>query len=268
MKSKIFKKLFIFASKIFFIRSNQLAEKERDRMADQPIKTELQDFDVDQFRDQTTETFEKYKNVIFGALLAIVLIGGGYYAYSNLYMKPKNENANKAIFKAEAMFEKDSFLLALNGSGAALAGQMGGSYEGFLDIIANYSGTEAANRAHYGAGVSLLRLGKADEAIKYLESYDGKDGPTQATAYGLLGDAYSELNDNEQALSYYQKAIKESPNEMITPIFMRKAAFLQETSMNNASSALALYKEIEQKYPEAAERLNIAKDVVRLEQGK
>ncbi|AFC25341.1 tetratricopeptide domain protein [Saprospira grandis str. Lewin] len=268
MKSRFFKKLFIFASKFFFTRSNQLAEKERDIMADQPIKTELQDFDVDQFRDQTTETFEKYKNVIFGALLAVVLIGGGYYFYSDFYMKPRNENANKAIFQAEAMFQKDSFLLALNGTGAALAGQMGGSYEGFLDIIANYSGTDAANRAHYGAGASLLRLGKAEEAIKYLEAYNGKDGYSQAAAYALLGDAYSETNDNEQALSYYEQAAKESPNAMMTPIYMRKAALFNEVVMNNASRALELYKEIEQKYPEAAERLNISKDVVRLEQGK
>lgn len=237
-------------------------------MADQPIKTELQDFDVDQFRDQTAETFEKYKKVIIGALTAILFVAVGYYVYTNVIMKPRNENANKAIFQAEAMFENDSFLMALNGTGAALEGQIGGSYEGLLDVIANYSGTSAANVAHYNAGVSLLRLGKAEEAIKYFEAYNGKDGLTQAAAYALLGDAYSELQQNDQALSYYEKSTKESPNSLLTPIYMRKTALFNEVVMNNATRALELYKEIEQKYPEAAERLNIAKDVVRLEQGK
>ena len=39
----------------------------------------------------------KYKNVITGAILALILIVGGIMAYSNYVVKPKNAEADKAM---------------------------------------------------------------------------------------------------------------------------------------------------------------------------
>lgn len=53
-------------------------------------------------------------------------------------------------------------------------------------------------------------------------------------------------------------------NELTSPIYMMKAANLLE-SMDELEDALALYKEIKQKYPDSTEGRNIEKYISRVE---
>lgn len=226
----------------------------------EPARTEIEEFDLDEFRDNAVGTFEKYKNLIYGGILLIVLIGGGFYVYSQMYMGPRKENANNEIYRAQRYFEIDSFQLALNGR--ELPGQQG-NFMGFLDIIQEYGGTPAANSAHYYAGASLLHIGKFDEAIKYLKAYKGKDGLTQAAAYSMMADAKSELKETDAAIKMYVKAADHYPNPATSPIYLRKAGLLSEVE-GKAEEALKYYERVEKEYPQTAQTMNISKDIVRV----
>ena len=154
--------------------------------------------DIVDAKDSLQESFEKNKGLILGLIAAFVLVVGGYLFYQYGIMAPKEKAVMESMYKAEYQFSRDSFALALENPG--------GEAEGFLDIIENYAGTEAANTAKYYAGVSYLNLGRFEEAIDYLESYSASGKITPAWKQGALGDAHSELGDFDKALSHYKKA--------------------------------------------------------------
>src|SRR5690606_14179072 len=115
----------------------------------------------------------------------------------NFIVAPKEEKAANALFSAERWFEMDSLQYTLNGDGQR---------PGALSVIKKYSGTKAANLAHYYAGLSFLRSGDAKNAIVHLEKFDGQGTPLQFLAYGALGDAYMESNNPAKGVENYKKA--------------------------------------------------------------
>src|SRR5579862_4237504 len=88
--------------------------------------------------------WNKFQKPITIAVTAVVVIVGGWYAYQNWFVQPKEDQAEDAIYKAQQYFAMDSLNLALNGDGTS---------KGFVYIIKNYDGTKTANLAKYYAGV-------------------------------------------------------------------------------------------------------------------
>lgn len=159
------------------------------------------------------------------------------------------------MFMAVDYFEKDSFNLAVNGDG---------NYLGFLDIIEDYGITKAANRAKYYAGISFLHMGQFEDAIDYLNDFKTDDLLLGPIAEGAKGDAYLELGETDKALKQYEKAYSLTDNELTTPIYMMKAANLLE-SMDELEDALALYKDIKEKYPDSTEGTSVERYIARVE---
>ncbi|MGL5947319.1 MAG: tetratricopeptide repeat protein, partial [Sediminibacterium sp.] len=116
---------------------------------------------------------------ILAVLVVALVIGGGYYGYKEYIQKPKEEKAADALFKAQQYFAIDSLNLVLNGDG---------QNKGALYVIKNYGGTKAANLAHYYAGVSYLKLGDFNNAVKYLKDFSTDAKQVQLLALGCLGD--------------------------------------------------------------------------------
>jgi tetratricopeptide (TPR) repeat protein len=135
---------------------------------------------------------------------------------------------------------------------------------GFLSIIKDYSGTDAANLANYYAGICYINIGNFDAAVSFLNDFkpDGTVGPTMK--YGALGDAYSELNQMDKAKENYTKAAEASDNELLTPYYLKKLALLHETQTEYAK-ALEIYRRIKSKYPNSNEALSIDKYIARAE---
>ncbi len=210
--------------------------------------------DVEEVYSKTEEFVENNKKSLSIIVTAIVALVGLYLAYSNFYQAPRETEAKSNMYAAEQFFAKDSFNLAINGDGV--------NYYGFLDIIENYSGTKAANLAHYYVGVSYLRLGNYEEAIDYLKQFDGEDIIVSTMAIGLIGDAYSELGNDEQALEYYEKALKHNANKFTTPYFLMKAAATAER-LGKYQDAFENYTTIQKEYPESTEAREIEKYIER-----
>lgn len=200
--------------------------------------------------------FEKNQTLITAIIVGLIVIVGGWFAYTNLYLEPRNEEAVEQMFQAQFQFEQDSFALALTNPGAG--------YGGFLDIIDNYSGTKAANISKYYAGISYLNLGEFDAAIDYLEDYSADGSITPIMKYGALGDAYSELGDYDKALSMYKKASNAEDNNVLTPYYLKKMGMLLEYQ-SKPDEALSAYKRIKAEYPLAPDATNIEKYIIRAE---
>ncbi len=197
---------------------------------------------------------EDNQNKILMILAALVILVGAYMAYKYLIKAPKEKEATAQLFKAEAQFARDSFALALENPG--------GGYEGFIDIIDNYSGTKAANISKYYAGVSYLNMGRFEDAIEYLEGFSPSGDVTPMMKAGALGDAYSENGDMDKAISLYKKASSYS-NELMGPYYLNKLALAYQSIDDNAN-ALSAYKSIVDKYPSSTEAKDAEKYILRL----
>jgi TolA-binding protein len=199
--------------------------------------------------------WERYGKVGSYALLAIVVIVAGFIAYRNLVSEPNEKKATEAMFRAEQYYRLDSARLALNGDNINA---------GFLKIIARYGGTKAANLASFYAGSCYLKMGDYNNAIKYLKDFSTAVQQLQERDYGLLGDAYSELNRKEEAAEQYKKAgTYFEKDELLSPEYLFRSGYLYE-SMGKNSDAIAMYRIIKDKYPTSQRGADIDKYLARL----
>jgi tetratricopeptide (TPR) repeat protein len=185
--------------------------------------------------------WEKNSKVTMIVGAAIIILVGGYFGYKSFVLKPKEIKAADAMFRAEEYYRMDSVNLALNGDG---------QFPGFLSVISKFGGTDASNLAHFYAGSCYLKSGDDQNAIKHLKKFSSSSKQIQARAYKLLGDAYAGINKNTDALDYYKKAahhFEKDENNSADYLFM--AANFAHKVMNDPKEAIALYKELKEKFP-------------------
>ena len=208
-------------------------------------------------QEQATVSIPKKNQQLIVYLLAGGLIAvAGFFGYSELYQKPLEAKAADAMYVAEKYFANDSSELVLKGDATS---------KGVLYIIKEFSGTKAANLAHYYAGMSYYRLKDYNKAVEYLKDFSSDAKQVQAVAYGSIGDAYSELKKNDEAIEYYKKAGTHFPeDEAISSEYLfRAASFLELNGKNDA--ALEIYKQIKQNYPKSEKGFSIDKYISRLQ---
>jgi len=204
---------------------------------------------------KTEHYIEENRNTVIYIVLGIVALVAIYFAFKRYYIAPKEKEAESSIFMAQRYFEQDSFRLALDGDGANV---------GLLEIINNYGITKTANLACYQAGISFLRLGEYEEAIKYLKKFSGKDKMVSTIAIGALGDAEIELGQEKDAASDYLKAAEMNENSFTSPIFLLKAGQAYEKAGNN-EKALKVYQQLKKDYPSSNEGAQIDKYITRIQ---
>jgi tetratricopeptide (TPR) repeat protein len=201
------------------------------------------------------DTWERYGKQASYVLLAIVVLVAGYIGYRKWVAEPNEKQAVAAMFRAEQYYQMDSARLALNGDNI--------NY-GFLKVIARYSSTRAANLASFYAGSCYLKLGDFNNAIKYLKDFSTSVQILQERDYGLLGDAYSELNRKEEAAEQYKKAgTYFEKDELLSPEYLFRSGYLYE-SMGKTQEAIGMYKMIKDKYPQSQRGVEIDKYLARL----
>ena len=83
-------------------------------------------------------------------------------------------------------------------------------------------------------------MGDYENAIAYMDDYDKSDAATSATAFGVIGDAFVELGQMEDAVDFYNKAANATENDFTTPLFLWKAGLSYEALGENAK-AVKLY---------------------------
>ncbi len=204
---------------------------------------------------QAKSFWARYGKVTTYVLSVIILAAAVFFGYKYFIQEPNEKKASDAMFRAEEYFRMDSARLALQGDNINA---------GFLKIMSKYSGTKAANLAGFYAASCYMKLGDFNNAVKYLKDFSTPALQVQARAYGLLGDAYSELNKKEDAVAQYKKAgTVFGQDELLSPEYLFRAGYLYE-SMGKNKEAIEMYQLIKDKYPASQRGYDIDRYLARL----
>lgn len=184
--------------------------------------------------------------IVLGSIIVVIL---AFWGYNKYITQPREAEAQEMIYPAQRNFERDSLRLALYGNGQDL---------GFIDVADEYSGTKTGNLARYYAGICHLNLGEYSQAIESLDDFSSDDGTFNVIAKGAIGDAFHELNQPEEALEYYRKAVGMDGNDFVTPIYLKKGAQTAEM-LEEWSTALKMYNRLRNEFPDASQSQEVEK---------
>lgn len=217
-------------------------------MAEQ--KNQNEHLNVEDALTQSEAFLIKYKNAIIGGVVAVIIIVAGFIMYKNLYAEPREEKAQAALFKGQEYFEQDAFEQALNGDSIG--------YTGFLKVTDDYSGTKAANLAKAYAGICYAQLGKYEEAVKMLDSFNGKDQMVAPAILGAAGNCYAQLGQLDKAASTLLSAADKADNNTLSPIFLIQAGEIL-VKQGKYDDAVNAYTKIKDKYFQSYQAMDIDK---------
>ena len=192
----------------------------------------------------------KNKKAIIGGVVAVIIIVAGVIMYKHLYAEPREEKAQAALFKGQELFEQDNFTQALNGDSIG--------YTGFLKVAEQFSGTKEANLAKAYAGLCYAHLGKFDEAVKALDSFDGNDQMVAPAMKGAMGNCYAQLGQLDKASSMLLKAADEADNTTLSPIYLKQAGEIL-VKQGKYDDAIKAYTSIKEKYFRSYQAMDIDK---------
>lgn len=180
--------------------------------------------------------YQKNQNgILLGLGALIVLIGGlVFWKYNK---EQKSAEAAIEIYESETAFAQDSFAQAI---------------VGFEEVASSYGGTPSGNIANYYAGVASLQSGKFQEAIDFLEEYKPSNDVMKALKAGVLGDAYAEAGDLDQALSSYTTSANASNNSAVAPHFINKAALLSD-KLGDKEASKGFFEMLKKDFPNSQE---------------
>ena len=210
--------------------------------------------DVTQSISSVEKFFEENGKALSAFAIALFVVVGAYIAFLKFYQEPREIEAQNEIYPAQQLFEADSFKQSVEG----FAGNAG-----FLSVAADYSGTKAGEMANYYAGISYLRLGEYDNAIRLLDDFSTDDPILSVVAKGSIGDAFLELNQTEEALEYYKKASAVNSNDFVVPFYLLKAGMLAENLAEN-KEAIKFYERIKSDFPETRQAADIDRYIARV----
>lgn len=213
---------------------------------------------LDETASKSEQWIEKNSKPLFLVLVGLVVVFLGYLGYNKFIVEPNEQEASNELAFPRKYFDEASTA----GSGIDSLLNLGlegadGKY-GFIDIAESFSGTDAGNLANYYAGVSFLQMKQYDKAIEYLSKFDSDDEVLGPIALGAIGDAFSDINQPEDALEYYEKAANKKANEFTTPLYLFKAA---QTAMNlkKFDKAESLFTKIQENHSKSDQGRDIEK---------
>jgi len=211
---------------------------------------------LDEGASKTEEWVARNQKWIYGIVGAVALCAVAYLLYDKFVKDPAEIDAANKMYQAELYFSQAVDAPAANDSLFNLSLNGGEGQSGFLDIINNHEGTDAANIAHYFAGMAFANTGKYKEAVEHLEAYKGTEENLTAQANGVIGDCFAQLNKGADALEFYEKAARSVDNSFTTPHWLFKAG-TSALALNKKADALKYFKEIKEKYETSAQGANI-----------
>lgn len=173
------------------------------------------------------------KKVVFWivgiAAVAAVFILAYLFIYRNPRINKSFEEYNAVEVKAA---QNDSLAIAM-----------------LRKVADEYEGMGGGNLAALDAGERLYEQGKYKDALDCLEMFDTDEPVIRASSYVLMGDCCVQLKKYDDALSYFDKAMKaDKENPQIAPRVLLKKANIFDAQKKYAD-ALACYEEIRDNYP-------------------
>ncbi|MCQ2284302.1 MAG: tetratricopeptide repeat protein [Bacteroidales bacterium] len=194
--------------------------------------------------------FNKYQNIIYGVLIGLLVVVCAIIAFNRFYIQKKNGEASAAIV------QPIQWLTAGDTASVKLALDGDDDNDGFLSIAKGYKLTKTSNTANYYAGLCYLKLGQKDEAMDYLKKFKKKEDIMWYACQATIADLYDENGDVNNAIKYYEKAIK-GEDPYFTPIALFKLGQIYERQGKWADASNA-YQEIENRFYNEYNRMSVA----------
>jgi tetratricopeptide (TPR) repeat protein len=219
-------------------------------MAKKEIK-KVEETVIDQPISKIEEALQKKENqkmIIYG-IIAIILFVAIIFGWRWMSQR-NNENAQNEIWKSELLFDQGQYEQAL---------------EGFEAVIEEYGSTRAGNTAKAYAGLCSKNLGNYEDAIKFLQDFDGNDNVIAPAILSALGDCYvdKENPDYSKAAQTFEQAAKAANNAQYSPLFLRKAGLAYEAA-GDQKNALKTYQNIKDNWAETSIAQSIDKYIERV----
>ncbi len=229
-------------------RGSKPKDKRGQQAADMQSTTAEVFNTLDETASKSEQWIEKNSKPLFYGLVIVIVLILGFLGYNKYVVEPTELKASNELAFPRKYFDEASTA----GSGVDSLLQLGldgadGKY-GFLDIASEFSGTKAGNVANYYAGVSYLKMKEYQKAIDYLSKFDSDDELLGPIALGAIGDAFSDIDQPEEALDYYEKAANKKDNEFSSPLYLMKAGKVA-MELGKFSKAEKLFTKIKEKYP-------------------
>ncbi len=187
--------------------------------------------------------FAKNKKAIIGVTVAVLVVIAGIFVYHSYVATPRAEKASTELAKSQELFNNEQYDKA---------------GEGFLKVINNYGGTDAANLANLYLGLCYANQDKWQDAVKYLEKFSCKDDAMiSPAAKAALGNAYANNGNLDKAVSALKDAASMADSKSINDAnYSLSATFLIQAgeileSQNKKDEALKIYKDVKAKYVNA-----------------
>ena len=191
---------------------------------------------IDRMNSHLTDAGTKLadnKKIILIAAGGILIVAAFVLSYLFIYKNPHVEKAFEEYNGVETQ--------ALNDSTAA---------QQYMDVADRYSSDAAGKLAALSAGETLYSQGRYEEAAQYLKKFSSNDDVLDANAMVLTGDCYVNLENYDEAINYFQKAIRKAKgNPQIVPRVLLKEANVYDAQANYGK-ALECYQQIKDNYPE------------------
>lgn len=185
-------------------------------MSKKRVKEELeQDVLLETF-SKAQSFYDKNKNAVIGAAVALVLIIAGSVGYY-YYAEAQESEAQELMGQASQAYLQGNYEKALTGSDADFT-------VGFEQIVKNYSMTDAANLARYYAAVSSFKIGNLQQALQYIENYEVPEGIMGVGPLSFHAVIHTELGNHAEAAQLYVKAAEWDVNDSTTPYNYLEAA--------------------------------------------
>ena len=213
-------------------------------MSKQLSKEELELDPLIQTIGKVTNLYQANKTAVLSVGIGIIVILGSIIGYS-YYSDSQEGRAQALLAAAEQYYTEGDYTRALNGDDADLT-------LGMLQIVDNYSGTDAANLATYYASVSHFKLGQYEEALAYIKNYSTPSGILGVGSISYHANVLSQLGEHQEAAAKYERAANWDKNDSTTPFNLLQAA-KEYSKAGDDAKALAIIESIIEEYPSSAQ---------------
>ena len=224
-----------------------MAEKEKDELEK-----------MNEALSMSEQFVEKYQKPLLLGLLVVVVIVGAILGVRHFYLLPREDKAQAAMYQAVMAFENDSIDLAINGNE---------KFDGLLTIVDQYGSTAAGNLANAYLGLAYYEKGEYETAQKYLSAFSADETVLSPAVTAAIGNCLVDMEKYAESAKYFEKAAKEADNEVISPIYLKKAGIAYE-NLKEYDKAVKAYTTIKDKYYTSMEASDIDKYITRASAGK
>jgi tetratricopeptide (TPR) repeat protein len=214
---------------------------------------------VQEFWQETRAKYSNYysentKKVNYIAIGVLAIIGLSTY-WTLVYQPSQEKTASEKIARLHFYFKNDSMNIVIKGDKSL-------KITSAPKIADDYSSTRAGKEAALMAGIAYAKTGKPKEAIEYLNKTSIKDKLLSAQVMAMKAGCMSDLGDDDDAASMYEKAAAVDDNDF-SATFLKKAGIHYEMC-KDYKSALKCYDTILKKYSATSEGSDIEKYIYKV----